>query len=357
MKKRKDGRYEKKVTVGSKLDGTPIRKVFYGRTQKEIDERVRQFVQQGYQTVDRSITFKEWAVKWLETYKEDTVSDRTYKTTYLSPMNTHIIPYFGSARLADIRNIDIQAFLKTKTALSQSLIDKIILSLKAIFESAVDNELLMKNPCKSLSIESSAEKISKRAYSAAEARRVIDFAKTHRYGAPIIMMLKTGLRTGELLALKWADINMRDMTVSVTKAVTQENYIYKVDKPKTETSVRVLPFDEEMKQVLDAMPRSIGFVFTNSLEVPSSPLWARTVPAVFMRDYSEYCEQRELKHSTLLPHELRHTFGSLLYEATGDIYIVSKLLGHSSVDITAKVYVHEGPTKRRDAINMLSAMV
>lgn len=94
-------RIQIKTTIGKNLDGSPVRKSFYGRTKKEANEKAREYlINNSFTTVDKNILLKEWSVKWLEVYKENNVSEITYQNTYHNPVHNHIIPYFKNALFA-----------------------------------------------------------------------------------------------------------------------------------------------------------------------------------------------------------------------------------------------------------------
>lgn len=342
-------RIQIKITLGKSLDGTPIRKSFYGRTKKEANAKAQEYLRDNtFAHVDKKITLNEWAEKWLEVYKRDNVSEITFQNSYYSPVHTHIIPHFLNARLADIKSIDIRNFFNSKSHYSKSILNKLKISLNAIFETAIENDLIIKNPVKNVSVVSKKESKEKRAYTKEEAEKVIEFAKTHKNGAPIILMLKTGLRRSELVALRWGDIDFTNDLISVNMSVAETKYGLTIGPPKTKASMADIPFDSDLKRVLINLPRSIsGYVFPNTFDKINNPTtWYNRTYATFMRDMQEAYPDIPI----LTTHELRHTFGTLVYEATQDIYITSKLMRHSDINVTAKVYVHESMDTKRDAI-------
>lgn len=348
-KKRKDGRVEMKITIGRDINGKPIRKAFYGATERECKAKIKAYWQGEYKPTYSDITLAEWADKWLETYKAGKVKYSTLITTYQNPVNNHIKPYFKQARLKDIRRVDIERFLQSKANLSEATLHKIKLTLRGIFESAVENDIIPKNPAKSIKPVSNAPKKEKRAYSLEEARQFISFCKTHPDGLAPIIMIKAGLRRGELLALKWSDIDFKEMTIDVNKAVKKTASGYAIGEPKNEASKAAVPFDDELKELLLAS-RGIGFVFGKNGTFYDPDSWHKNVYKKLMLDYAEWCAENGKECRLLNPHELRHTCGSLVYKATRDIFITSKIMRHSDVQTTAKIYVHEDLETKREAI-------
>jgi integrase len=359
-KGRADGLIEIKIEVGRTLDGKAIRKSFYGHTKKEAKDKAEEFKnQRQYGEIDEKITLSAWADKWLDAYKSN-LRQISYDKTYKYIIDTHIKPYFKDARLAAIRQIDIQEFFKSKADYSISMIEKIKVVIKAMFNAAIENDLIIKSPVGMSKIYSRKAQKPRRAYTEEEVRNIINFAKTHRYGAAIITMLKTGLRRSELLALRWQDIDLKNKTLSVKLSVSVSGGGIRIEAPKTPASMDTLPIDDELKSVFQSIPRMIGerdYVFhKKDGNVLNPDVWEASQYRTFMRDYKmHYMKEHEGREPQLLtPHELRHTFGSLIYEATRDIYITCKLMRHTDISTTQKTYVHEQMDTKREAVEKLS---
>jgi integrase len=353
---------EIKVEIGRSLDGKAIRKSFYGHTKKEAKDKADAYLKKRqYGEIDERITLAAWADKWLDAYKSN-LRQISYDKTYKYIIDSHIKPYFKDARLATIRPIDIQEFFKSKADYSISMVDKIRVVIKSLFNAAIENDLVIKSPVGAGKIYSRKAQKPRRAYTEAEARDIINFAKTHRFGAAIIIMLKTGLRRSELLALRWQDIDLKNKTLSVKLSVSVSAGGISIGPPKTPASMATLPIDDELKSVFQSIPRMIGerdYVFhKNDGNVLNPDVWEASQYRAFMRDYKVYYmkEHGGKEPKILTPHELRHTFGSLIYEATRDIYITSKMMRHTDISVTAKIYVHEQMDTKREAVEKLKAM-
>jgi integrase len=347
-KTRKDGRVEMKITIGRDINGKPIRKAFYGATERECKAKIKAYWQGEYKPTYSDITLAEWADKWLE-IKKGKVKESTYESTYRNAVDVHIKPYFKNARLKDIKPIDIEKFFRAKAHMSASSLSKMRITLGSMFESAVDNELISRNPVKPVKPVSKQKKAEKRAYTMEEARQLIEFCKTHADGLHAIMLLKTGLRIGEMLALQWSDVDFKNMTITVSKAVTRLASGREISSAKTDASNDTIPFDDELKELLWPR-RGVGWVFSDKGTYFDYTVWLQRVYNKLMRDYKAWCEEKNKPCRILTPHELRHTYGSLIYNATRDIYITSKLMRHSNISTTSKVYVHEDIGTKRDAI-------
>lgn len=378
------GLYEIKITIGKTLEGKLIRKSFYSSTGKadakaQAEEwKVQQEVSNrtGMGEVTKTKNFGQWAVTWLKSIK-GTVKDNTYKLTYANSVDNHLIPYFGKMNLADIKQIDIQTFFNEKRQLSKETQKKIRMCLSAIFESAIDNELIFRNPCRNIKLLGKDSAI-KNVYSQEQVDLILNYAKNHRYGLEIIMLLTYGLRRGELLGIRWEDVDIKNKTLHIRHAVAdiQDPDTGKmkilVDDPKTAFSIRDLPLTEEIAAMIQARPKSIivgknehkkelgqevktEYVFHNQAGNVCSPrTWSRRHYDIFMKEMHEYYKSQEpsVEIPVLNPHELRHTRTSLWVNADKNLYAVATALGWNDLKMLRERYAHPDIEASRKALDL-----
>lgn len=339
------GMYEVKVTIGHDFDGKPIRKSFYSSVSKADarakgeEYRINQAVYErtGDMPEPSAMTFETWANKWLETYKKGVVKDHTYHFTYKSNVDKYLIPYFGKAHLTNIHQIDIQKYFNTVRTedgrpLAKSTLDKQKIILKSMFEAAIDNDICYKNPVKNIKFQHVSDSVEKRVYTKKETAVVEKYAKEHgRYD--IVLMLNTGIRRSELLGLKWSDIDFKNNTMHIQRAVVQTKGKILIGKPKSDTSDRIIPFSAEFGEYLKTCVNDNAYVVGTT--EPQSP---STYAVHFKKFMDKMNESKKLP--ALTPHELRHTYGTLLREGGVDIYTIQKVMGHSDISVTADIYVH-----------------
>lgn len=351
-KTRKDGNFEAKVTIGKDMHGKPIRKSFYSsvsvedakkkgeeyRIQREIETRTGTFI------ADEDMTFGKWATKWLETYKKPNVNPNSYTNTYETPLYKHILPYFGKAHIASIRNADVQTFINSKSELSESYLDKIVITLNQIFNAAIDNELCYKNPCKNVKARSDKNSKSTRHYSDEEMKLVTENTTMPE----IIVMMQTGLRRGEVLGLTWADIDFKNYTLSVNRSISdiseKGKRCVEIFPPK-HNSYRTIPISRELAKMLSKIPKKSVYIFPNEKgELYSPNLWQ-----------SRYRREMQRLEATtgvkaLRAHELRHTAGTAMSRHGVDIFTIQKILGHKDIKLTTNLYVHDEVERLRNAL-------
>ncbi len=327
--KRKDGRVQIKRVIGHDYLGKAIYKWFYGKTKREALEKYHDYlIQKEQQEIEKkNMPFEKWTDTWLYTYKEPDVRPTTFGTTYYRPTTIHILPYFEGRILQDITQADIKAFGNKIMNLSQSMIDKIMLCLYGIFETALDNDLIMKNPVRNVKIKSNKEKQNKRTYDKATTDYLCSVE--HKYALMLHILLRMGLRASELCGLEWKNIDLINRQILICQCITTENGVKYLDKPKSANSTRKLPIPDDLLARLEKEPKTGSFLFEGM-----------THKIVGQKITTLYNYLKVPKDKQLTPHELRHTCGTLLYQATKDIYHVSRFLGHSDTAITTKIYVH-----------------
>ena len=289
----------------------------------------------------------------------------TFERSYDGPLNKHIIPYFGKMRLSEIRPVHIQRFFQSKANYSYSQQHKLKLILSDIFERAMENDLITKNPAKRIKLsKSSDDRVKvKQAYTYEQARILVSYASHYPFGAGPIILIKTGMRLGELLALEVAAVDEAARLIHVRQSVSETRYGLEYHACKTRKSVRDIPYDEELAAILKSIPRYTRrqrgkiivphqYLIANKFGGGCGPHSWRRQYDKFMDDFMVYCKNEGHDDiPRLTPHELRHSFGSILYERGVDIVTISKLMGHASIDITTRLYVHDNADLKRQAIS------
>lgn len=225
---RGDGRYEVKICIGERFDGTKIMKSFYSRISKEdakakaeqykINCAVSDITGVQYQSTE--ISFEVWAKRVLESIK-GTVKDSSYNLTYKNAILNHLIPYFGKRKMSIIKQIDIQGYFNSlQESYTLETMKKHKMALNKIFESAVQNDIIQKNPCMDIKLVSKKQSEKKTTYTQEECNLIMSYAETHRYGLDIILMLSYGITRSELLGIRWEDVDIDKRVLHISRGVT-----------------------------------------------------------------------------------------------------------------------------------------
>lgn len=306
--------------------------------------------------------YKDWILEWLSNYVKPSSKMRTY-VRYAEICKLHIIPKLGEV---DVKNVDVvtlQRFvsellscgnLKTGCGLSSNYVNTVISvvqnSLKAErFVGVTDNYVgdKIKRPKVS---EKQVESFTLKEQKSIET--YVFQSKTDKY-CGIVLCLYTGLRIGELLALKWKDIDFKRSLLSVTKTC----YDYSdghtrtriLDCPKTPYSRRVIPIPRQLMPYLKQIKRRTKSEFV--IADYSTP--------VFVRSYQRTFELllKKLKIERKGFHALRHTFATRALECGMDVKTLSEILGHKNATVTLNRYVHSMLEHKTQMMNRLGKLL
>ena len=390
---RKDGRYQVRITVQGKQN------TVYCCDLNEAKVELRKMQEDAYKgslTQLKSLTLNEWYDKWILTYKKGKLKQRTYNN-YINYYNKNIRnTKLGKMKLHSIKQIHMVQVYKDlaerkKKPLAQSTVRYINTMLGSCFHQAIANGLIATNPALGAMMNVNGRKEKKRfALTKRQEQQFLEYISQGRYAIyyPMFKILfRTGLRSGELRALTWKDVDYKDKKIIINKSVNydildgsvkREMYI---TSPKTESSIRTLPIindvveafkqQQELQQLLeirkdysikrfDDNNKVIGmcsdFVFTTSKgTIATEESLNRTIKAI-IKDYNNKEEKRAKlvkREPELLPnftmHCTRHTYATRAYEIDMKGPSISRSLGHRNEVVTKSIYTHVSPEiLRRD---------
>lgn len=298
-------------------------------------------------------TVREIAAAWKE-YKRPYVKQSTM-AAYVLILENHVLPYFGDGD--SLHEQEVQAFVlqKLERGLSVKTVKDILIVLKMVMKFGVKNEWMtyyewdIKYPKTSTNKELEV-------LSVANHRKILNYIQSHFTftGLGIYISLSTGLRIGEICALKWSDINVTDGTITVSRTI-ERIYIIEGEKkhteliintPKTKNSCREIPMSKELLAMIKPLKKVVNedfYVLTND-ERPTEP-----------RTYRNYYNGLMVKLDIpkLKYHGLRHSFATRCIEAGCDYKTVSVLLGHSNISTTLNLYVHPNMEQKKRCISKM----
>lgn len=326
LKKRKDGRYQRKVTLS---DGR--QKIVYGRTLAELnaaEDALREQDHAGLQVGDHTLV-GEWAQIWISSYKTGLRAStlRMYRGSY----NKHIMPVLGSMELQDVRPVHIRAVMRSIAGKSESTQHKVLLTMRQLFETARLNNLILRNPTDGIKPTPHARPTRKEYLTPDEARTLMQCVTDPRARVFCALCLYCGLRKEEALGLQWADIGPSSLVVARAVTFPDGNQPDPSMELKSKAAHRVLPIPAPLRAVLDQTPRI-------SVYVVPSPSGSVMTSTCFNRMWRQCV--RKMVSFEVRPHMLRHTFATTLYHAGVDLRTAQKLMGHASIQMTANIYTH-----------------
>lgn len=295
-------------------------------------------------------TIREIAVAWKE-YKRPYVKQSTM-AAYVLILENHIIPCFGDSD--SLHEKDVQAFVlqKLKGGLSIKSIKDMLIVLRMVMKFGVKNEWM--NYCEwDIKYPTTSGNKELEVLSVVNHKKILDYIQRHFTfpGLGIYISLSTGLRIGEICALKWSDIDVTESTITVNRTI-ERIYIIEgkkkhtelvINTPKTKNSCRQIPMSKELLAMVKPLRKVVNddfYVLTNS-ERPTEP-----------RTYRNYYNKlmTKLGIPKLKYHGLRHSFATRCIEVGCDYKTVSVLLGHANISTTLNLYVHPNMEQKKRCI-------
>lgn len=322
MTKRKDGRWYERVTINGKT------KHIYGKTKAEVFRKIRELED----TIIDGTKFEAVANEWWEAH-EETIAYNTAKG--YKPAINRAVKVFGERQIKAITPKDIDKLIyNTSRLFAEKTVKTQKLVLNLIFSYAVVQGYADVNPVREIKIPDGLRREKRKAPLSDDIAKVKK-AVNEDFGLFAYMALYTGMRRGELLALEWKDINIEERTISVNKSVYYIDNAPHIKKPKTETSIGVLPI---LDALLPHLHPKKGLVFPNE----KGELMLETQ---FRKKWAEYTAANEI---TATPHQFRHAYATMLYEAGVLAQDAQHLLRHAQIQTTIDVYTDLRESKRQE---------
>ena len=368
IRKRSDGRWEARIIIGHKNDGSPMYKSAFAKTQKSALKQLHQLLDL-YRDVDLTedcrMTLGEWMDKWLDEYMVFTIRESTM-SGYRSQIEHQVKRFLGDKPLTSLTTADIQKFysrIKKEGRvkphplhgyeLSDSMVRRIHLMLHEALEMAVKERLIVRNPTKGTTIpkKSYAEK---QILDDAQLDRFMEIIKQEPYWHDFFYVeIMTGLRRGEICGIKWSDISFDDGTLCIRRSVgrSRGNGIT-IGETKTGAGVRKIIMPPSVQSLLERKQTEAinEWVFPHYMN-PSEPL----------HPDSAYKKLKTLLRHAELPrirfHDLRHTFATHAMKGGVDAKTLSGLLGHTDASFTLDTYTHVTSDMQKNASDVVGRMM
>ena len=317
-------------------------------------------------------TFQEWTEHFLM-YKKNKVSYGFFKS--LRSSITHANDFLGTTLLSEITPHQIDEVLfseqlfnyRTSKPLSRKSIKNIRDVISNIFDFAIEENpqiaLQLRNPAKGRKIPLEASVTTREAIPVMWQRELI-LNTGHPMYIPVMIFLLCGLRRGELIPLKWTDIDFETQVLSVNKTVIEKGntFVVRSGKAKTKTSIRKIPIPVLLLSTLKtSLPYATSELVcpdpnTSDIYTPSS--WGKSWKNYL--DYLNNCylnTQNKVSLFRFTPQILRHTYATILFNAGVDVLSAARFLGHSNPETTMKIYTHLQKEKVSGAVNLYNVYI
>ncbi|GEM85954.1 tyrosine-type recombinase/integrase [Meiothermus granaticius] len=374
-KRESDGKWVGAVTLGHNAQGNPKRKAVYGATRAEAAKKLADLLDKfnkGLLATPATVTVEEFTEAWK---KRELVSKAQKTRSAYEWELSHALRHLGKLRVQSVQPVHIRRMLDSMTEEGWTpkptkaqeregvqpeprpytlRTQKMVLQrMRSVFQDAVRLELIHRNPCEAVKVSVEPSEPVGRVLDTTEmvallkaCDALLDKKDVHPMGMLFRLMLDTGLRKGEALALTWADLDLEahPPRLSVGKSWSNLKGVRGgiMTKPKSRTSKRVVPIPPGTAARLRALREHVRASFgqdVQGLYLFGSPLHNTPFePNAPNHALTRICEREGLRH--IRPHDLRHTYGSVLLANGVKLEVVSKRMGHANPTVTLNVYRH-----------------
>lgn len=317
------------------------RKYVRAKTKEELEAKLAALRTEISYGIDVSCdsTVKEYAEYWLAATKDGSIAPNTLHR-YRRMLELHIYPVLGDKKLRDVRAPAVRQVMLRVRSLANGTQKVILWLIRSVFDSAVDDDLLLRTPVpKKLSAGGEpAEEVE--ALTPEQEKQLLAAAKELVIYPIVLALMETGMRRGEVTGLMWSDIDFEKDRIQIRRhVITHPNGKPEVvDGAKTDAGVRVIPLTSALKTCLLGLQKKSVFVFPNSK--------GGVYSAAALTNNWTTLDKRVGFHTH--PHQLRHTYCTKLFEAGLDLKQVQYVMGHADPDTTLQVYTHYRESLRHE---------
>ena len=340
---RRDGRFEGRF----KDKGENKTHYFYGRSEGEVRQKIDDFrSSRTYGETDLTVKmlFEEWFKSRQLRVKESTLAN------YWGKAKTHILPAFGDRRVQDLTEADIREFIleKLSGSLSAGYVADIVILLKAVIKFAVMRYRI--RDCTEEIILPKKRRTSILLLTGTQQEHLQKYIGGHPdlTSLGVALSLFTGLRIGELCALRWSDLNLTQKRLSVSRTIQRihmdRGTKLVITEPKSASSVRIIPIPDCLVPMLARFRQEGTAYVLSGTEKPVEPR---------LMQYRFHKLLQKASLPSIHFHALRHMFATNCVELGFDIKALSEILGHSGVEITLNLYVHSSLERKEQFMRML----
>lgn len=368
IRKRNDGRWEGRYTAGRNPEtGKPIYKNVLGKTQAEVKAKLKAAIEDSANldmVKAEQYTTGQWMDVWFENCAKIKVRPSSHQT-YRGYIDNHIKPNIGDVPLSKLSSLHLQKLYKKLLAggrvdrieakgqpkgLSAKTVRNINQVISSAMDFAKDQKLISSNPTDGCALP----KLEHKEMKTLPVEQLTSFLREAKESGVFELYyieLATGLRRGELLGLKWEDIDLVQGSLRVQRQVARINGEVVEAPLKTKNAYRTLPLSADAVGVLQEQRKKSGsspYVFPSPTGGPISP------------DSVLHMLHRVLKRAGLSKvrfHDLRHTFATLALQNGVDIKTVSGMLGHYSAGFTLDTYTHVTTSAKKEAANTMGSIL
>ena len=368
IRKRSDGRWEARIIIGHKNDGSPMYKSAFAKTQKSALKELHQLIDL-YRDVDLTeesrMTLGEWMDKWLDEYMIFTIKESTIDG-YRAMVEHQIKRFIGNKQLTSLTTADVQKFYNkikkegrvkphplTGYGLADTMVRKVHMILHQALDVAVKERIIVRNPTVGTTIPKKTY-VEKQVLGDSQLDKFMDAIRQEPYWNDFFYVeVMTGLRRGEICGIKWSDINFDEGTLYIKRSIGRvKNGSITVGETKTAAGARKIILPPSVLTLLEKKKADAinEWVFPHYMK-PSDPLHPDTA----------YRKLKTILKNVELPlirfHDLRHTFATHATQGGVDAKTLAGILGHTDASFTLDTYTHVTGDMQKNASSVVNNMM
>jgi integrase len=361
--RRKDGLYMARYTVET-ATGTK-RKTLYGKTRRAVDEKLTKAKadrNRGLVFDADNLTLGNYLERWIHDSVRNTVRQRTWER-YEQIVRVHLKPALGRVKLKNITPTHARALYREKldTGLAPRTVNYIHTTLSKALNDAVSDGLIPRNPTSGVKAPKPVKK-EIHPLSPEQVKAFLEAARGDRFEGAYVVALHCGLREGEILGLKWSDVDLNAEILQVRRTLSEARAGQRFEPPKNGKgrNVRLTPqavkaLRTHLGRQLEEIERSGDLYRDQGLVFPSrvgTPMNAKNLTA---RSFKPLLKRAGLPDIRF--HDLRHTLATLMLQNGEHPKVVQEMLGHATIAITMDTYSHVLPNMQRSAVERLGELL
>ncbi len=360
LRKRKDGRWEGRIAIGKDESGKTKYKSVLSVKKSDCQMKLDQLLaekkreQRGLDSKYincQNPTVEEWNKIWIDNYCKGYLKPKTV-AGYLSMINNYINPYIGKTKLKDLTKLVCQQYImdiyengrvnkKRDSDLAEGLSSRTVKDVKIVLhaslQKAVEEEIILKNPSDKLNIPDGRVK-GMNPLTKEESNRLLEEAFNSDCFEFYYLELTTGMRLGEILALEWKDLDVKNQTLTINKQVQRlKDKGLTIETPKTKNSIRTIALNQDCVTALLKLKNRQAK--GTKLMFPSPETGTYRDQNAVTRRFKRMLRRAGLPQDVRF-HDLRHTCATIALEEGVEIKALSAMLGHKDCAFTMNTYVH-----------------
>ena len=359
ISQRKDGLYTARFV--SKQNGKSVQK-YFNKLQDCRQWYADAVFQDEHGGINASgdMSVEAWFDYWIDNIKGDSIKPNT-RRNYKERFIHNIKECIGRMTLRDVKPMHCQNVLnQMKDDYKSSTIYQTRMALYCMFSDAAENDIIPKNPVtKSVKYDIGKESKETRALTIEEQKKFLEVAKNTSNYNQFAFVLQTGLRTGELIGLKWSDVDFANKEINIQRSAEYRYSVgeWRVGEPKSKSGYRKIPLTEEAIKILTDQKEKLKKLKVINLEFSDSVFLSRkgepTKNSAYDSSLFKLCDKAGIKRFSM--HVLRHTFATRCIEANMRPKTLQVILGHANVGITMNLYVHVTEDERQNEVRKIES--